>query len=95
MKGALTKRILSFANKAIGFILFIICAVAIYSKVMTNDNLQKYGGSIKEQFLKITWIEWLVLLILFLFNYLLEALKWKQALKYLNPMTLGQSFKSG
>ena len=94
MKGALTKRILSFANKAIGFILFIICAVAIYSKVMTNDNLQKYGGSIKEQFLKITWIEWLVLLILFFFNYLLEAVKWKQALKYLNPMTLGQSFKS-
>ena len=94
MKGALTKRILSFANKAIGFILFIICAIAIYSKVMTNDNLQKYGGSIKEQFLKITWIEWLVLLILFFFNYLLEAVKWKQALKYLNPMTLGQSFKS-
>ncbi len=94
MKGALTKRILSFANKAIGFILFIICAIAIYSKVMTNDNLQKYGGSIKEQFLKITWIEWLVLLVLFFFNYLLEAVKWKQALKYLNPMTLGQSFKS-
>jgi len=94
MKGALTKRILSFVNKAIGFILFIICAIAIYSKVMTNDNLQKYGGSIKEQFLKITWIEWLVLLVLFFFNYLLEAVKWKQALKYLNPMTLGQYFKS-
>ena len=94
MKGILTKRLLSFANNAIGFILFIICAVAIYSKVMTNDNLQKYGAPIKEQFLKITWMEWLVLLILFFFNYLVEAVKWKQALKQLNPMSLGQSFKS-
>jgi len=94
MNQVLTKRILSIANKAIGFILFIVCLIAIYSKVMTNDNLQKYGSSIKDQFLKITVGEWVVLLILFFLNYLIEAIKWSQAIKELSPMTLPQSLRS-
>ncbi|MEI7588330.1 MAG: hypothetical protein WCJ68_02465 [Chitinophagia bacterium] len=94
MNQGLTKRILSIANKAIGFILFIICAVAIYSKVTSNDNLQKYGGSMKDQFLKITFMEWVILLILFFLNYLIEAIKWEKVLKSLHPMTITQSFKS-
>jgi hypothetical protein len=94
MNQVLTKRILSIANKAIGFILFIVCLIAIYSKVMTNDNLQKYGSSIKDQFLKITVGEWVVLLILFFLNYLIEAIKWSQAIKELSPITLIQSLRS-
>ena len=94
MNQALTKRILSITNKAIGFILFIVCLIAIYSKVMTNDNLQKYGSSIKDQFLKITVWDWSILLILFFLNYLVEAIKWRQAIKQLNPMTLIQSLRS-
>jgi hypothetical protein len=94
MNQVLTKRILSIANKAIGFILFIVCLIAIYSKVMTNDNLQKYGSSIKDQFLKVTVGEWVVLLILFFLNYLIEAIKWSQAIKELSPMTLPQSLRS-
>ena len=94
MNQVLPKRILSIANKAIGFILFIVCLIAIYSKVMTNDNLQKYGSSIKDQFLKITVGEWVVLLILFFLNYLIEAIKWSQAIKELSPMTLIQSLRS-
>jgi hypothetical protein len=94
MNQVLTKRILSNANKAIGFILFIVCLIAIYSKVMTNDNLQKYGSSIKDQFLKITVGEWVVLLILFFLNYLIEAIKWSHAIKELSPITLIQSLRS-
>jgi hypothetical protein len=94
MNQVLTKRILSITNKALGFILFIVCLIAIYSKVMTNDNLQKYGSSIKDQFLKITVGQWLVLLILFFFNYLLEAVKWRQAIKDINPMKPWQYFRS-
>ncbi len=94
MNQVLTKRILSIENKEIGFILFIVCLIAIYSKVMTNDNLQKYGSSIKDRFLKITVGEWVVLLILFFLNYLIEAIKWCQAIKELSPMTLIQSLRS-
>ena len=94
MKTPISKRILSFANKAIGFILFIICAVAIYNKVVTNDNLQKYGAGIKEQFLKISFSEWSVLLILLFLNYLIESVKWVQVLKDVNPMSVLQSYKS-
>ena len=65
MKEVFSNRIFSLANKAIGFILFIVCAVAIYSKVTTNDNIQKYGADIKTQFLKISFIQWAILLILF------------------------------
>jgi hypothetical protein len=94
MKTPISKRILSFANKAIGFILFIICAVAIYNKVVTNDNLQKYGAGIKEQFLKISFLEWGVLLILLFLNYLVESVKWVQVLKDVNPMSVLESYKS-
>jgi len=94
MKTPISKRILSFANKAIGFILFIICAVAIYNKVVTNDNLQKYGAGIKEQFLKISFLEWGVLLILLFLNYLVESVKWLQVLKDVNPMSVLESYKS-
>jgi len=94
MKTPISKRILSFANKAIGFILFIICAVAIYNKVVTNDNLQKYGAGIKEQFLKISFLEWGVLLILLFLNYLIESVKWVQVLKDVNPMSVLESYKS-
>jgi hypothetical protein len=94
MKEAFLKRMFSLANKAIGLILFIICAVSIYSKVTTNDNIQKYGADIKVQFLKISFIQWAILLILFFFNYLVEAIKWKQVLKNLNPMSVFQSLKT-
>ena len=94
MNGILTKRILSFANKSVGFVLFAICLFAIYNKVITNDNLHKYGGGIKEQFFKITFFEWVILLVLFFFNHIIEAIKWRLAIKELNPMTILQAFKS-
>ena len=94
MKEAFSKRIFSLANKAIGLILFIVCAVAIYSKVTTNDNIEKYGADIKTQFLKISFTQWALLLVLFFFNYLVEAIKWKQVLKNLNPMSVLQSLKA-
>jgi len=94
MKEALSKRIFSLANKAIGLILFIVCAAAIYSKVTTTDNIEKYGANIKEQFLKISFSQWALLLALFFFNYLVEAIKWKQVLKNLNPISILQSLKA-
>jgi hypothetical protein len=94
MNQDLLKRLRSFGNNSIGFILFLVCLVAIYNKVATNDNLNQFGEEIKLQFYKISFLEWSVLLILFILNYLMEAIKWKLVLAELSPITILKSFKS-
>jgi hypothetical protein len=88
------KKISRVINNSIGFILFIICAVAIYNKVATNDNLIKYGPALKKQFYTIGFFQWAVLIILFVLNYLMESIKWKLVLADLNPISILKSFKS-
>ena len=39
MNSSKLKPLLSLGNKLIGFILFVICAIAIYNKVLQNENL--------------------------------------------------------
>ena len=66
MKDALINRLRSWGNKSIGLILFVVCLVAIYNKVAHNENLNQYSADIKIQFEKVTFLEWAVLLLLFL-----------------------------
>ena len=55
------KPILSVGNKLIGLILFVICAFAIYNKVLQNENLNQYGAELKVQLTKIHWGAWLLM----------------------------------
>ena len=88
------KKIRTTLNNSIGFILFLVCAVAIYNKVASNDNLNEFGDQIKQQFYTIGFFEWAVLIILFVLNYLMESIKWKLVLAELNPTSILKSFKS-
>lgn len=94
MKEVLFNRLRSWGNKSIGLILFVVCLVAIYNKVAHNENLNQYSNEIKIQFGKITFFEWAVLLLLFMGNYLIEAIKWKSVLASWSPISILKSFKS-
>jgi hypothetical protein len=94
MNKELLKKLRTYFNNSIGFILFIVCAVAIYNKVATNDNLNQFGDQIKQQFYTISFFQWAVLVILFGLNYLMESIKWKLVLAELSPTSILKSYKS-
>ena len=94
MKEVLINRLRSWGNKSIGLILFVVCLVAIYNKVAHNENLNQYSADIKIQFEKVTFFEWSVLLLLFLGNYLMEAIKWQNLLASWSPISIFKSYKS-
>ena len=94
MKDVLINRLRSWGNKSIGLILFVVCLVAIYNKVAQNENLNQYSADIKIQFEKVTFFEWAVLLLLFLLNYLMEAIKWQNLFASWSPISIFKSYKS-
>ena len=94
MNKELLKKLRTYFNNSIGFILFLVCAVAIYNKVATNDNLNEFGDQIKQEFYIIGFFQWAVLIILFGLNYLMESIKWKLVLAELSPISILKSYKS-
>jgi hypothetical protein len=56
--------------------------------------LNQYSADIKIQFEKVTYFEWAVLLLLFLGNYLMEAIKWQNLLASWSPISIFKSYKS-
>ena len=94
MKEVLINSLRSWGNKSIGLILFVVCLVAIYNKVAHNENFNQYSADIRIQFEKVTFFEWAVLVLLFLLNYLMEAIKWQNLLASWSPISIFKSYKS-
>lgn len=88
------KPILSVGNKLIGLILFVICAFAIYNKVLQNENLNQYGAELKVQLTKIHWGAWLLMGLLMALNYTIEALKWKTVIASTNQFNIFQALRA-
>ncbi len=88
------KPILSVGNKLIGLILFVICAFAIYNKVLQNENLNQYGAELKVQLTKIHWGAWLLMGLLMALNYTIEALKWKTVVASTNQFNIFQALRA-
>ena len=65
MLSTTTNRLISIGKKGVGVFLFIICSVAIYGEVGSNENVVQYGAQIKIQFEKIAIYQWVIL---FFFN---------------------------
>jgi hypothetical protein len=93
MKATWGRKLFSFLNKFVGVILFLICAWAIYQKVLHHPNLQAHGAEIQNQFKRISIIQWGLLIFLFLMNYTTEAMKWKILLAHWNPLSILKSLK--
>ena len=94
MNSSQLKPLLSLGNKLIGFILFVICAIAIYNKVLQNENLHQYGADLKIQLAKIHWSAWLLMGGLLTLNYTIEAIKWKSVIASTNRFTTLQALRA-
>lgn len=94
MNSSKLKPLLSLGNKLIGFILFIICAFAIYNKVLQNENLNQYGADLKIQLAKIHWTYWVFMGCLMVLNYTIEAFKWKSVIASTNKFNIVQALRA-
>ena len=94
MNSSKLKPLLSLGNKLIGFILFVICAIAIYNKVLQNENLNQYGTDLKIQLAKIHWTAWFLMGCLFILNYTIEAIKWKSVIASTNTFNTLQALRA-
>ena len=94
MNSSKLKPLLSLGNKLIGFILFVICAIAIYNKVLQNENLNQYGADLKIQLAKIHWSAWLLMACLLTLNYTIEAIKWKSVIAATNKFNTLQALRA-
>jgi hypothetical protein len=94
MNSSKLKPLLSLGNKLIGFILFVICAIAIYNKVLQNENLNQYGTDLKIQLAKIHWSAWFLMGCLLTLNYTIEAIKWKSVIASTNKFNIWQALKA-
>jgi hypothetical protein len=94
MNSSKLKPLLSLGNKLIGFILFVICAIAIYNKVLQNENLNQYGADLKIQLAKIHWTAWLLRGCLLTLNYTIEAIKWKSVIASTNTFNTWQALRA-
>ena len=94
MNSSTLKPLLSIGNKLIGFILFVICAIAIYNKVIQNENLNQYGAELKIQLGKIHWTAWVLMGCLMALNYTIEAIKWKSVIASTNHFNLLQALRA-
>lgn len=94
MNSSKLKPLLSIGNKLIGFVLFVICAIAIYHKVLQNENLHQYGADLQIQLGKIHWTAWLLMGCLLTLNYTIEAIKWKTVIASTNTFTIWQALRA-
>lgn len=83
-----------FGKKGVGFLLFIICSIAIYTKVLSHENWAVYGSQIRTQLALIPFYNWVVLLALMGCNFLIESVKWKQLIQENNTISLAKAAQS-
>jgi hypothetical protein len=86
--------IINYGRKCLGFLLFIICGIAIYKEAISNKNWAAFGVEIQQQLLQATFIYWVILLLLMGLNFMLEALKWKRVVEKNNPINFLKSLRS-
>ena len=85
--------ILSIGKKSIGLILFVICSIAIYNKVLVNENWAQYGIMMRAHLFSVPIYQWLILFVLLCCNFLIEAIKWKIVVAETNPISIIKSLK--
>ena len=85
---------MTYGKKSLGFLLFIVCSIAIYTKVLAHENWLEYGSQIRAQFELIPFYDWVLLLALMGCNFLIESIKWKQLVQKNNTISFAKSVGS-
>jgi hypothetical protein len=86
--------ILKLGKKSIGLLLFVICSIAIYNKVLVNENWAQYGNRMQAQLSAVPISQWLVLLLLMGCNFFIESIKWKRVVANSNPIKISKAIQS-
>jgi hypothetical protein len=84
----------TIVKNSVGLLLFVICSIAIYKKVIVQSNWENLKQTIATQLGSIGIWNWVMLIFLLFLNLWMEAIKWKLVVAKNNPITIGRSFKS-
>jgi hypothetical protein len=85
--------IFSYSKKSIGFVLFVICSYAIYTKVLSNEHWFEYTQHLRNLLFDIQWDQWLILILLMGFNFIIESIKWQKVVKSSEPIRFMNAIK--
>ena len=86
--------IIAIGKRSIGLLLFIVCSIAIYEKVLINEHWVQYSKIVQKQLFIIPSYQWGILLFLMCFNFFIESVKWKIAVASTNPISIVKSIQS-
>jgi len=86
--------VLSIAKSSAGFILFLVCSIAIYNKVISNEQWVNLKQVFVSDINSIPTLGWVILFLLMLSNLMIESIKWKIVVAENNPLKITTAFKS-
>ncbi len=87
-------KVSSIVKNSVGLLLFLICSIAIYNKVLANEDWNNLQQVFASQLSAIHIWEWLVLFFLMFANLLAESIKWKLVVATNNPIGILAALKS-
>ena len=93
LKRSLNK-IWPYFKNSLGIVLFILCSVAIYNKLIFNEDLKRLKEIFKSHLLAVSFFQWSILFFCMFANLFLEAIKWKKVVEKNNPITINKSLYS-
>jgi Lysylphosphatidylglycerol synthase TM region len=77
----------------LGPLLFVLIAVSIYRQLVALPKLELHWNHLKQAVMQEGWMFIGIMLCLMMLNWGLEALKWRQLVKHLMPITFSQAFR--
>lgn len=84
----------TIVKNSVGLLLFFICSIAIYQKVILQSNWENLKQTFYTHIGSIGIWNWIILFFLLFLNLWMEAIKWKLVVAKNNPITIANSFKS-
>jgi hypothetical protein len=88
------EQLINFSKKGVGLLLFIVCGIAIYREVGSNQNITAHSVEIQYRLKEIPFVYWIVLLLMMMTNFIVESIKWKKALLGQVELNIAQALKS-
>lgn len=93
LKSSINK-ISPYLKNSLGIFLFIVCSIAIYKKVIMNDDWKSVQSVFQSQLISISVFQWAILLSFMFVNLYIEAIKWKKVVEKNNPLRIDKSLQS-
>jgi hypothetical protein len=87
-------KISPYLKNSIGVLLFLVCSIAIYKKVLINQDWKNIKDIFKGQLVSISFLDWVILFLFMFANLFVESIKWNVVIKHNNPQSIYKSLQS-